>query len=534
MHKFLTCFIIFSAFLGFSQSDQIAAILKQDREQIARVETIESDKITYISSDFAGANIKTINLRDKVKKLEILKVYYVYTAYKRSQSFNQLALDQQRFKQLSEAYPELFETDQIEWEILEQTKLNDYTLGDNYFHGFIIVHRPLPTEANRLKEIHLINQYFDHPDEPLPFESEDPIAASLNLKETTTVKAVFLEERSEAAFQGGDQALFEHIQVNLNTPADVWQDRQDLWVKFDLSIEQNGEVGKIDFKETYSKDVQNSISSAVSKMPKWEPKSLNEFPVKDTIQFEWRVSYSPTVKGLFLKNGKAPILDHTSNSIAGSSGSKEAVSPLFIQESPVFKAFDSIGTNGKIALVMDVTGSMQNNIVSVCYWLKQHENNLPFSSFTAFNDGDGMDDNLKEIGGTKGIYFTSFYAEYPETIKTAMLNGNGGDYPENDIESILYAIHKDHQATEVLLVADNMSEIKDFELLKQIDMPVSILPCGLTRAVQQQYLDLVYQTGGKIYYANQIIDLKNIKKGDTFQLKKTNYRFNGKIFELVK
>ncbi|MFD1551561.1 hypothetical protein DNU06_03350 [Putridiphycobacter roseus] len=534
MQHFFTCILVFSTFLSFSQSEKITQILKQEREQIERVETIQSDKITYISSDFAGAKIKTINLRDKVKKLEVLKVYYVYTAYKRSQNFDQFGLDQQRFNQLSAAYPELFESNQIEWEILEQTKLNDYTKGDNYFHGFIIVHRPLLTETNRTKEIQLINQYFDHPNEPLPFEDEDPIAATLNIKESTDVKTEHKGETVTAAFQGGDQALFEHIQRNLTTPADVWQDRKDIWVKFDLSIAQNGEVGKIDFKEKYSKEVQNAIASAVSKMPKWEPKTLNEFPVKDTVQFEWRVSYSPTVKGLYLKNGKAPVLDHTTNSIAGASGNKETVSPLFIQESPVFKAFDSISIPGKMALVMDVTGSMQNNIVSVCYWLKQHENNLPFSSFTAFNDGDGMKDNLKEIGSTKGIYYTGFYAEYPEIIKTAMLNGNGGDFPENDIESILHAVHKDHQATAVLLIADNMSEIKDIELLKQIDLPVSILPCGLTFSIQQHYLDLAYQTGGKIYYANQVIDLSQIKKGDTFQIKKATYLFNGKTFEIKK
>lgn len=99
----------------------------------------------------------------------------------------------------------------------------------------------------------------------------------------------------------------------------------------------------------------------------------------------------------------------------------------------------------EIAVVVDVTGSMQPCAASVYQWMRvetDSRKNIRF--FVFFNDGDGKPNANKTIGSTGGIYGNSGenLTQILETMQTAMKNGHGGDIPENDIEAILFAIEK--------------------------------------------------------------------------------------------
>ncbi|MDX1349052.1 MAG: hypothetical protein R3279_02330 [Putridiphycobacter sp.] len=529
MLKLIFSFLLLLSFSCVAQN--IEKIINQERQQIDRVDIRLSDRITYISSNFAKPQITTTNLRDKVRVLAITKVYYVYTAYRRSSDFDQKALDRKRFEQLKELYPILFESPLIEWEILEQTGLEVYTEGEGYFHGFILVHRPLPTDAGREKEFDLVSQFLNNPTEGLPLIEEDPIAnlftptAIIDKKESIDVM--------DAEFDGGDQALLEHIQNNLDMPNEVWKDRKDFWASFSVVVNQSGKAEIIDFAAEYGKPVEKAIRDAINAMPLWTPKSINGQPVIDTVNFEWRISYSPQLKGMYLKNGKPPILGHTIEEIANDPIHSSLVKTEDILMNPVYVAFSKVPTSQQLAIVMDVTGSMANHIISASFWLTEHMDSLPFTSFAAFNDGDDTKDDEKIIGSTGGIYYTAFMSEFSNSIRTAMQKGNGGDYPENDIEAILYASRNDKQATGVLLVADNMSAVKDFDLLYKVELPVSVLPCGLTGSINQNYLDIVFKTGGSIYYNDQVINLQKLSKGETFKIRRTTYVHSGRRIEVA-
>jgi len=521
----------FLFFAGILSAQNIDHIIAQKRVQLERIDIKPSNRITYISSNFAQPQITTTHLRDKVKSLAVTKVYYVYTAYKRSANFNQKKLDKERFEQLKTWYPILFESPLIEWEIIEQTGLDIHTDGEGYFHGFIIVHRPLPTKEGRKIEFDLVSDHFDHPERrPIVIE-EDPIAKLL--PKDKTVGKIIKEETQEASFIGGDQALLEHIQRNFETPTEVWKDRKDFWAKFTVIIDENGQVGQPVFKESYGKPVEKAISKSLSEMPGWNPKVTGSMSKKDTIDFEWRISYSPQLKGMYLKNGKPPSLSHSMNLSSDDPIHSSKIGAPDIVGGSVYKALENIPQNEKLAIVMDVTGSMANHIVSTSFWLNKNKDTLPFTSFTVFNDGDDKKDSEKEIGSTGGVYFTSFVAEYRNSIRTAMQRGNGGDYPENDIEAVLYAIRKDVRASGVLLIADNFSSVKDFELLNKVTLPISVLPCGLTGSINQNYLDIICKTGGKIFYEDQIIDPTMLSKGDSFTIRRTSYVFTGKKIEVV-
>ena len=232
MTKIFFCFLAFLSVVGHGQN--IEKIINQKRQQIDRVEIKPSDRITYISSNFANSQITTIDLRDKVNNLAVTKVYYVYTAYKRSSGFDQIKLDRQRFKALKSLYPALFDSDLIEWEILEQTGLEIYTEGKKYFHGFILIHRPLPSEEGRKKEFDLVKGFMNNPNAKAQLIDEDPIAKALKA-DTKMPQEQNQIDTVEAGFKGGGQALFDHIQSQLKTPNDVWKDRKDFWAKIFFS-----------------------------------------------------------------------------------------------------------------------------------------------------------------------------------------------------------------------------------------------------------------------------------------------------------
>ncbi len=520
----LTSLISFFSF-GFDTEK----ILAQTRHKVERVDLVKSDKVTLISSDFANSGIQSIGLRDKIANLQITKVYYVYTAYKRSASFDQLALDRKRFKMLEENYPEIFINQNFEWEIIEQTGLYDHLKGKSFFHGFILIHRPLPTEKLRQEELNFVMNVLDHPGMPIPDEDNDPIANQLK-KESETDK----EETSEnkvfktAEFDGGDQALTDYILMNFDTPNEVWKDRKDFWANFDMILDESGKITDIVFNDEYSNGVKKAIEKTMLGMPAWHPKTIDGQNSGDTVKFELRVSYSPHVKGMYLKNGKPPRLAHTASGPENHEAGKKAETMEVSNTSPVFKSLTLLANSDNIALVLDVTGSMKFNISNAAQWVRTNKDQLPFSSFTVFNDGDGKPDKDKEIGTTGGIYTTGFHSEFKEIVRKGMSAGNGGDYPENDIEAILYAIRKDPSADEVLIIADNLSPVKDIELLSKVNKPVSVLVCALTKTVHPQYLEIILKTGGKLYYDGEVIDFSTLKRGDTFKVKRVTYIFNGR------
>ena len=528
MIKFLPFFIFFFHFSA--KGFDVDRILARERIKVTKIDRIDSDRVTFISSDFAKAQIETIGLRSQISKLEITKVYYVYTAYKLSPDFDQLKLDKERFQKLLVNYPEIFRRENMDWEIIEQTGLTDFTEGESFFHGFILIHRPLRTDEVRQRELDYVFGFLDNPDTEIKEIITDPVADKFIKTDVKEVPVSTSGSTKSAVFKGGDQALSDHIQMNFETPNDVWKDRKDFWANYQVIVNEHGKVTQVIFDENYSHSTTREIERLMMKMPDWRPKIINGKAVTDTVKFELRVSYSPHVKGMFLLNGQPPRLSHSSKSAPGRRAG-EMFDQERLKQAAVFKSLEEVKTNGKIAVIIDVTGSMHGNIVSTTYWLQNNQGRLPFSSYTAFNDGDKTKDKDKEIGNTGGIYFTSLFTEYNRTIKKAMLGGNGGDFPENDIEAILTALEKDQNATEVLLIADNMSEVKDIELLDNINKPVSVLLCSLTKTIHPHYLDLVYQTGGKIYYNGKTIDLSKVKKGDSFKLKKVTYAFNGNHFK---
>lgn len=171
-----------------------------------------------------------------------------------------------------------------------------------------------------------------------------------------------------------------------------------------------------------------------------------------------------------------------------------------------------------VVVVCDWTASMYHFATPILLWHNQKNTQSDTSSiqnFVFFNDGDNTPNDKKQIGKTGGIYATKTGSvdEALQIMEQSKAAGTGGDFPENDIEALIYAQKNYPQAKSLVLIADNMASVRDIKLLQQLSetqIPVHIL---ITRTeeidlIRSEYWDIAIQTKGTIHTLTQDISLE--------------------------
>ncbi len=545
MAKFLSIFLLSISLNNFSQnSGAIESILQMERTQIVQLEEAETNTITYLPSEFAE-DVLSAEKYNYLHNATIVKVYYVYTQYKLNASFDQLTLDRKRFRLLDEHFPEIIENPIVEWQILEQTGCKHYNEGDDYFHGFVIVHRPILSpeemEEARIKEIEKIDAYFENPVETFEIEVLDPVEKSI---ETTSLDSVnktnTIVPDTEAKFYNGDYALYEWFRDDMVNCEEVGLKRQDIWVDFSFEVDTVGNPYNISFNGEYSDNIKDQMAGTIMLMPDWIPASKNGQKVNSTVNLKVRVSYSRDVKGIYTRDGYQPVFTAPAPEIelptapthSPSFNKMENTEAITVKTMAVYKGMELISEEQRLALVMDVTGSMAGQIAAMMNWIKTNlKAGVPFTSYTFFNDGDNKETKKKKIGQTGGIYMTTAVEEINKTIKKTMKKGYGGERPENDIEAVIYATDNDLEADAVLLIGDNYSEVRDLELLKKIDVPVHVILCSAQKSVRSDYLQIAKETGGMFILNGKSIDLSGLVKGEKIFIQGIEYKYTEPEFK---
>jgi hypothetical protein len=190
----------------------------------------------------------------------------------------------------------------------------------------------------------------------------------------------------------------------------------------------------------------------------------------------------------------------------------------------------------KKVIVTDITGSMYPYMDQVLVWhalqLAQEEDNR----YLFFNDGDDQPDNHEALGNAGGIYFTDAdkMLEMMKTMETGMRAGYGGDGPENDIEALLAGVQKLRELDELILIADNYSDVWDIELLESLEVPVHIVLAGADYGVNEQYLEIAYRTRGTVHTLTQDIEnLSELADGKSIRIGDFTYRVSkGKFIKV--
>ncbi len=187
-------------------------------------------------------------------------------------------------------------------------------------------------------------------------------------------------------------------------------------------------------------------------------------------------------------------------------------------------------------VVADLTGSMSPYIAQLLVWLKLNMHERPAQHFVFFNDGDRMPNFLKKIGETGGLYDTKTESldSVLHTAYKTMMNGYGGDEPENNVEAVLHGISICQNCRDVVMIADNWATPRDLALVKKVKKPLKIILCGTDKGVNPKYLTLARQTGGSVHTIEEdIINLINVNEGETIVIGDEKFRIHKGEFTQV-
>lgn len=522
---------------AFAQSNsRINEILSGNRTEIDKLETVSTNSVTLLPSSFAKDDVAFKESVDKLKELTIVKVYYVYTSYRKNAGFNQKSLDRHRLQKLHALFPEIIEDPVIDWEVVTQTGCTSPEMGKSYFHGFIVIHRPIQTEKDRLAEIKRLEVFMKHPSDVFVTQKLDLIEDQLSTSSSSEIETTVIPDQ-DARYAEGPNAMLDYLKRELRTD-EIALKRDDQWVKTHLKVDENGVLSDLTFQEDYPERIKNAVESAIFEMPNWEPAYKDSVPVSSELNLEVRVSYSPSVNGMYLINGDRPTLEQTKleekpkDLMELYSGSTPE--EIFMKQAPVYKGLEIMDRTERCALVMDVTGSMTQHVASMIRWIGKHQDSLHFTSFTFFNDGDGKASRKKKIGSTGGIYTTFNVLDIENLVTETMRKGGGGERAESDIEALLFSQKEDTVCTSILLIADNYSEVRDIELLSSVNKRVHLLMCSAKGALRTEYLSIAKNTGGYLLFNGEVIRLDHLQRGDVLAVGSYQYDYNGKSFEVRK
>jgi hypothetical protein len=205
------------------------------------------------------------------------------------------------------------------------------------------------------------------------------------------------------------------------------------------------------------------------------------------------------------------------------------------KDSVVFKVIERNKKKWRNALVVsDWTGSVYPYSSQIVNWFRLNMKEGLVKHFVFFNDGDSKNDKEKKIGETGGIYFTQTneISHVLEVMTQALQNGHGGDVPENDIEAVLAGIDKYKDISEIILIADNNSPVRDIRLTPKVTKPIRVILCGVENGqINAQYLNIAKFTGGSVHTIEEDIEnLSSAKIHDILKAGSGIFRVNPKGF----
>ena len=208
-------------------------------------------------------------------------------------------------------------------------------------------------------------------------------------------------------------------------------------------------------------------------------------------------------------------------------------------DSTTYKVFERNQNKWKSAVIVcDWTSSMFKYGTQVVSWLSEHEDAKNIRGFVFFNDCDEEGMALQDSGKPGEMFpvWSTRTGVVLNAMISAVRKGRANqDLEENDAEAIQYAHENFPGAEEIILIADNVSPVRNMELINDIAKPIKIVVCGTTRipdlAIQPDYLQMAAQTGGSIHtIEDDLEDLKEIKKGLCIRVGDKYYKYKNRKF----
>lgn len=402
-----------------------------------------------------------------------------------------VSLNKSRVASFLKRFPFIKESQLAQVNFFQQTDGALREKAITMFHGLIIKFRPEQTAENAKKEVvkldEIVKKASPGPDERSAMSADKKDSATRELERIYAQKPRKLQNGKWYILVGrGGIASLDH-DVPKKSPLDSFI------VRVPKDALDEGLINKQEYKE-----FKGSTAIRIY-YPRWVSEDVL-IPKKTTI-----ITEKPAVT----------IITHQ------------------IPDTSIIKILDRTKWE-KATIVGDVTGSMYKYTAQLLLWVKTNPIGSSAKNFVFFNDGDNMPDKDKKTGSTGGIYYKSCssYAEVETLIRSTMLKGGGGDYPENNIEALLKA-EKVFPATDYqVMIADNWAAIKDKALWDQLTKPVRIVVCGATEFnVNIDYLNLARKTKGSVHLMeSDLYNLSGLKEGDILKVGKNSFVVKNGIF----
>lgn len=191
-----------------------------------------------------------------------------------------------------------------------------------------------------------------------------------------------------------------------------------------------------------------------------------------------------------------------------------------------------------IVIVCDITSTMFPYTTQVFDWMNENTENTSIKGIVFFTDCDSLGRQTR--GRLPGKMFTVRTKDELvlwDTMFAAINNTeNNKDKPENNIEALLYAQKNFPDADEIVMIADNSTQVKDMKQLSKVKKKVHIILCGETYeknlAFQSDYVQIAKKTKGTIHTLEDDIDnIAKVKEMSVVRVGNIYFRFHkGKFY----
>ena len=504
-------------------------------KSLIRIETPKFSKIhfddnyVYIPMNFnqaeATKDIEHIDVK------QIISVSLVYSQYKASARFDQLALNDSRTMELFKLIPGLKNNKNINWYWVAQTGCNSPEECSDYFHGFEIRVASKDelkktafesAELDYYTNIHLDKAKLEkHIDE----SAHTYVKEKVKVCDTTYVdygeiknKTGRIKPKHKRSRKNFIKMANRKLEENVNELEIYFSDRNKL-----DSIEGMTKPQAYKIYKQLKRDFKVSSSRLGRK----------RYATHFTIQLNRNTRGKVKNYSIY-----AEALDQQGNLLempAYTADYRRKITCYQIDsnvayENPTYVTYDDVvtqvldrNTDWKNCLVAtDVTGSMYAYLGQFLAWHKLNLNGRGQNfDFVFFNDGDNMRDDWKRTGRVGGVYYvhTNEYEEIRKHCQKAQRRGGGGDGPENNIEGVIKGLKENPNVSEIIMIADNWATPRDLAILKKVKKTIHVILCGANNGINQEYLNLALENGGTVHtMEDDLTELAKVNEGESITI----------------
>ncbi len=485
LRYFILCFVLVFGYeiaIGQSSSDHI---YDQAKHSSINQYRFDSDyEYVILASGFSKDTIEKIPFSDR----RIVKIDLVHTTFSETSGFNQRRLDEARLSMLIALNPQIIENKFFDWNIIGQTGCNSSSSCLQFFHGFVIYYEAYFTKETARAEIDSIRSDLKLLDQRL-FELKEEL-----ILDYTRISCEYPESRYSLEY------LSEQLE-KIYDCSEPYKGR----VFFDVYMDYGGRVKEVKVKGNLF-PCKEMLAKALKYIMQWK-RGLTIGNKQYDLVAHGMVSFPLRKESVVISSfeiaqdlkDRYHMLQQYSQCVA------YEVDTSFLPIIPKVqkKVVSTVLFRNRLdpdLIIVDVTGSMYPYTSDLLKWLKLTSSKEE-KDFIFFNDGNDKPTEQKVIGQTGGLFHvkTNDYLLARDKMFEAMRAGGGGDFPENNIEALLFGKVRADFSGETIMIADNFAFPRDAELLRSYQGKLRIILCHTEKGINTRYLDLAKKYGFSIH-----------------------------------